>query len=114
MKYVTIILALLITFATQAVADGNWDCDGFNVPCSEIGFSTEICDNDPNGTEKITPLPVVDDQTCPTQCNVMNKIYDNCFVDKMQGMSKVATLSVSRSCERIACNPTFFQKLRYK
>jgi len=76
-----------MTFGTQAGADGKWNCSF---------------------------VPEVDYQTCPTQCNVMNKIYDNCFVDKMQGMSKVVALSVSRSCERIACNPTFFQKLRYK
>ena len=93
MKHLTVILAFLMAFGTQAGADGKWNCSEFD------GF---------------TPIPIVDDQACPTQCNVMNKIYDNCFVDKLKGTSIVARQSVRRSCERFACNPTFFQKLRYK
>ena len=93
MKYLTLITVLLITFGTQAGADGKWNC---------------------SKVEGFTQIHRIDDQDCPTQCNVMNKIYDNCFVDKMKGTSKVARESVRRSCERIACNPTFFQKLRYK
>ena len=43
-------------------------------------------------------------------------IFDrvDCFIDKMKCMSKNVTPSVRRTCERIACNPTFFQKLKYK
>ena len=89
-----------MAFATQAEADGNWDCSRGVL---ELGL--------PPGA---TLILQVDGQICPTQCNIMNKIYDNCFVDKMQGVSRVATGSVIRSCERIACKPTFFQKLKYK
>ena len=114
-KHITIIIAFLMAFGTQVAADGKWNCSEFDIPCSDVGFSSDICDSDPNATlTGFILIPEVDDQTCPTQCNVMNKIYDNCFVDKMKGTSKVATQSVRRSCERIACNPTFFQKLRYK
>ena len=94
MKYLTLITVLLITFGTQAGADGKWNCNKFG--------------------GEFTQIHRIDDQACPTQCNVMNKIYDNCFVDKMKGTSKVAIQSVRRSCKRIACEPTFFQKLRYK
>jgi len=84
--------------ATQSASGGDWNCQEFE-------------------TEKnvfVVPKPIVDDQVCTAECNVMNQIYDNCFVDKMKGMSKVVRPSVHRSCQRIACNPTFFQKLRYK
>ena len=90
-----------MAFATQAEADGNWDCSRGVL---ELGLP-------PGATLKLQ----VDGQICPTQCNIMNKIYDNCYIDKMQGVSKVSTIfSVKRSCERIACKPTFFQKLKYK
>ena len=115
MKQLTILLAFIMAFATQAEADGKWDCSKFDIPCSDVGFPSDVCDSDPNASlTGATLIHRVDGQICPTQCNIMNKIYDNCFVDKMQGVSKVASQSVRRSCERIACNPTFFQKLRYK
>ena len=51
---------------------------------------------------------------CSMQCPEINVVYDNCFVDKMKDASKTSMASVRRSCKRIACNPTFFQKLNYK
>ena len=97
------------------MSGGRWDCQEFDLPCSAVEGSHEVCDQDPNAILTDARLVhKVDGQTCPTQCNAMNKIYDNCFIDKMEGMSKSVTPSVRRTCERIACNPTFFQKLKYK
>mgnify|MGYP006101709983 CR=1 FL=1 len=55
-----------------------------------------------------------DGQICAIQCPLINTLFDNCYVDKMKNANKITIKSVIRSCERIACNPTFFQKLKYK
>ena len=52
-------------------------------------------------------------QACSTECPEIIEIRDNCFLDKMKGRSKVEVTTVRRICSRIACNPTFFQKMKY-
>jgi hypothetical protein len=111
-------VALIISFFSSilfAEQVGNWDCKKIDIHCSQVGFPNEICKSNPDAW--LTGFWIdqeVEGQRCPTECNLMNSIYDNCVVDKMKGLSKVGALSVLRSCERIACEPTFFQKLRYK
>ena len=104
MKHVTILLAFIMAFGTQAEAD-QFRC--FSTVGGNGLFSDLV-----TGINK-TPI-FYEEAKCSMQCPEINAVYDNCFVDKMKGTSKVASQSVRRSCERIACNPTFFQKLRYK
>ena len=104
MKHITIILAFLMTFGTQVGAD--------QFKCALTVGGTGLFSDLVTGINK-TPI-FYEEAKCSMQCPEINVVYDNCFVDKMKGVSKVATASVIRSCERIACEPTFFQKLKYK
>jgi hypothetical protein len=108
MKHFTIISALLMAFATQVVGTP-FNCH--KEPEQKL-LGKPISGVDP--TYEFSKPKFYEGASCSSMCPDINAIYDNCFVDKMKGTSKVATQSVRRSCERIACNPTFFQKLRYK
>jgi NAD-dependent dihydropyrimidine dehydrogenase PreA subunit len=113
MKYLVVALALIITLATQVVGSP------FNCEINPKSYSKDFVEEEnPFHEDRMAygfnDKKRVEGASCSSMCPDINAIYDNCFVNKMQGMSKVATLSVRRSCERIACNPTFFQKLRYK
>ncbi len=45
---------------------------------------------------------------------LMDIIFDNCFVDKSDGASKYQIDSIEKICKRIACNPSMWDKLKYK
>ena len=116
MNYANIIATLLIMLSSQVNAKDWFLCGPPELPCS--AFLPEVAP-DCVGKSPDTLVPVkypqeVDNQTCPTQCNAMNRIYDNCFIDKIKDLDRNLILTVRRSCERIACNPTFFQRLIYK
>jgi len=44
---VTLIISFFssILFAQQV---GNWDCKGFDIHCSQVGFPSEICKSNPD------------------------------------------------------------------
>jgi len=85
------------TFANGKVLEGEWKNDlnqNLNTINSEYSF---------------------DGQVCETSKSDFNKIKDNCIISKLEPNSK-STLAqaVRNSCSRIACNPSFIEKLRFK
>lgn len=115
-SFIFCILSLLLTFATQSSAEDRFFCGPPELVCSVF-----LPDVPPDcvGKSSDTLVPVeyphtINNKLCPTQCNVMSKIYDNCLLDKMKGRAKNLAPVAMRSCERIACNPSFLMKLKYK
>lgn len=53
-------------------------------------------------------------EQCSTEVLRQDEIYDNCLIDKLTPEATgYLRRSIMRSCERIACNPSVIDKLRY-
>mgnify|MGYP003706445381 FL=1 len=51
---------------------------------------------------------------CSTEFLRMDEIYDNCIIDKLPtGAKSTLRNSVINVCDRISCNPNFYEKLKY-
>ena len=59
-------------------------------------------------------VPSFEGQQCSTNKRLMNVIFDNCFVSKSDGATKYQVDSIENICKRIACNPSMWEKLKYK
>ena len=100
-------------FATSSLAFDN-ACEPVIFDC---GNKTNkwVCKDQTSGQFYLYPLSQLNGNLCSEKrlCTDVNRMFDNCFLDKMKGRSKYEMFSVRRSCRRIACHPTFFQKLKY-
>ena len=110
------LIGFLIMLPSQIIAESKFYCGSPRLACSVFlpEVPPDCISKSPDTLVNVEYPQEIDGQICPTNCNNMNKIYDNCFIDKMKGLSKVGALSVIRSCERIACDPSVLQKLKYK
>ena len=55
------------TFITQGISGGRWDCQEFDVPCSQIGWDADECNGNPNAVfSGFTLVPQVNGQACST------------------------------------------------
>ena len=51
---------------------------------------------------------------CSTEFLRMEEIYDACIIDKLpSGAKSTLRYSVINVCDRISCNPNFYEKLKY-
>ena len=70
---------------------------------------------DPTKPYKLVPVtPTFEGQKCKYDKRLMAVIFDNCFVDKLDGASKYQIDSIENICKRIACNPSMWEKFKYK
>jgi len=55
------------------------------------------------------------DIKCKTTKSDFNQIRDNCIISKLEpNANSTLRHAVRNSCSRIACNPSFIEKLRFK
>ena len=96
MREILIGLALWLVMAVNAAASSAFVCEKPGSPFYGIPIKKFF-----------------EGKLCEIGCPEILEIRDNCFLDKMKGRSKVEVSTVRRICSRIACNPTFFQKMKY-
>ena len=96
MREILIGLALWLVMAVNAAASSAFVCEKPGSPFYGIPIKNFF-----------------EGKLCAIGCPEILEIRDNCFLDKMKGRSKVEVSTVRRICSRIACNPTFFQKMKY-
>ena len=107
-----IIAILLIILATETLAF-DYTCVPQNDAC---GSKDPLGDLFNDCSKKTSEEQYLNGEVCSgdRMCADVAKMYDNCFLDKMEGRTKYEYVPVQRTCERIACHPTLLQKFKYR
>ena len=97
------------------------DCNGEGQPARWYEFDVCVkgCDETPDFIKCARP-PVINfvNKKHRLKCNVSylrtKEIYDNCIIDKLApNANSTLRRSVRKACERISCNPSVFEKMKY-
>jgi hypothetical protein len=87
---------------------------------SEESVESFFCPTD--GLRTVSKLPegfILSDSksgqclSCTTSALQQQKIIDNCVISQSQNLDTSVIRNVRRTCRRIACSPTWFQKWKY-
>lgn len=109
------IIAFLLIFSPNQVVAFDYTCVAKTANCgSKDPFNdTNIFDN---CSSKTSEQQYLNGNVCSGDrlCADVEKMYDNCFLDKMRGRGKIEFGAVTRTCKRIACHPTLIQKFKYR
>ena len=110
-------IAVFIIIASPSFAF-DYQCKPIVSDCSNRSDADTVfwCGDKTFGKKYTYPLHTLYGKTCSEQrlCVEVEAMFDNCFLDKIKGRNEIEESAVRRVCERIACNPTPFQKFKYR
>ena len=92
----------------------DYSCKPVLFDCSDPEASW-ICGEQKAGNYHLYPLHKLNGETCSGErtCVDVERMFDNCMLSKMKGRKRYEKATVIKVCQRIACKPNFFEKLKF-